>query len=159
MPIVSNSATGVGSRDVASLIVRVMAGLTMILYNSWLMVQQGWDHLWNDGTWILLNVVKDLGLPLPVVTACVIASIYFLGSIFLILGVFGRVISGVVLATTEIGLYFALRGGAIAYVELSLLYGTLYLLHLFLGSGAISLDRLLAGFGRKGRRHRKPADF
>jgi uncharacterized membrane protein YphA (DoxX/SURF4 family) len=163
MPIVQNSPyqlqPGAASRDVACLVVRVIAGLSMILYNSWLMVDQGWEHLWREGEWMLLNVVTNLGLPMPVVVACVIASIYFFGSIFLILGVFGRVTSALLLITTEIGCYLALRGGAIAYVELSLLYGTLYVLHLILGSGRISLDQVLAGIGRKRFRERNPAEF
>lgn len=163
MPIVPNSPSapvpGAASRDVACLIVRLVAGLSMILYNSWLMVEQGWSHLWRQERWALLNVVTELGFPAPVVSACVIASIYFFGSIFLILGVFGRVTSVVLLATTEIGFYFALRGGAVAYAELSLLYGALYLLHIVLGSGRISLDQILAGFGRRRFRRRNPAEF
>ena len=163
MPIVPNTPSvpipGAASRDVASLIVRLIAGISMILYNSWLMVEQGWGHLWRQGEWALLGVVTDFGFPMPVVSACVIASIYFFGSIFLILGVFGRVNSAVLLVTTEIGFYFALRGGSIAYVELSLLYAGFYLLHIVMGSGRFSLDRLLAGFGNKRIRRRNPADF
>jgi uncharacterized membrane protein YphA (DoxX/SURF4 family) len=163
MPIVQNSPhalqPGTASKDAACLIVRVVAGLSMILYNSWLMVHQGWEHLWRKGEWTLLNVVNDLGLPMPLVVACVIASIFFFGSIFLMLGVFGRVTSALLLVTTEIGCYFALRAGAIAYVELSLLYGALYILHLLLGSGRVSLDQVLAGMGRKRIRKRNPAEF
>ena len=136
-----------------------MAGLSMILYNSWLMVRQGWGHLWGEGNWTLLSVVGELGLPMPLVSACAIASIYFFGSIFLILGVFGRIPSAILLVTTEVGFYFALRNGQIAYVELALLYGTLYILHLILGPGRWSLDRVLANFGRRRFRRRNPADF
>ena len=163
MPIVHNQPLppqpGATSRDVACLIVRVMAGLSMILYNAWLMVRQGWGYLWGEGNWTLLDVAGELGLPMPVVSACVIASIYFLGSIFLIVGVFGRIPSAILLVTTEVGFYFALRDGAIAYVELAVLYGTLYLLHLILGSGRISLDRVLANFTRRRFRRRNPAEF
>ncbi len=130
----------------------------MILYNSWLMVHQGWEHLWRKEDWILLNVVGELGLPSPLSSACLIAAVYFFGSIFLILGVFGRVTSAVLLVVTEIGFYFALREGAVAYVELSVLYGSLYTLHLILGSGRISIDGLLSGLGRA-RRRRKPSDL
>jgi uncharacterized membrane protein YphA (DoxX/SURF4 family) len=115
MPIIANSPTppvpGAVSRDIACLILRVMAGLSMILYNSWLMVQQGWEYLWRQGDWTLLNLLGDLGFSIPKVWACAIASIYFFGSIFLILGVFGRLTSVVLLVVTEIGLYFALREG------------------------------------------------
>ena len=163
MPIVPNSPTapipGAGSRDAACLIVRVVAGLTMILYNSWLMVQQGWNFLWNKGDWALLQAVTDLGFPLPTISACVIAAIFFFGSIFLILGVFGRATAIVLLLTTELGFYFALREGAVAYVELSILYATLYLLNIVLGSGRYSADRFLAGLGRQRFRRKNPSEF
>ena len=163
MPIVSNTSSaassGAASRDLASLIVRLIAGISMILYNSWLMVEQGWEHLWRQGEWALLGVVTDFGFPLPVVSACVVATIYFLGSVFLVLGLFGRVTSALLLVTTEIGFYFALRSGSIAYVELSVLYGGLYLLHIVLGSGRFSLDQVLAGLGKKRVHRRKPVDF
>lgn len=163
MPIVQNAPIPVNqsetSHDVASLFLRLVAGLSMILYNSWLMVQQGWNYLWHKGEWILLEVVSELGLPEPLVSACLIASVYFLGSIFLIIGVFGRVTSALLLLVTEIGCYFALREGSIAYVELSLLYGGLYVLHLILEAGRISLDGLLAGMGRRRFRRRHPTEF
>ena len=164
MPIVQNAPikhkTGASSSlDLASLFLRLVAGLSMILYNSWLMVYQGWEHLWRKGDWILLDVVNELGLPSPLASACLIAAVYFFGSIFLILGVFGRVTSAVLLVVTEIGFYFALKSGAIAYVELSVLYGALYVLHLILGAGRISLDGLLASFGKARRRRRVPADI
>jgi len=163
MPIVPNSPSapipGAASRDAASLIVRVVAGLSMILYNSWLLVLQGWDYLWHKGEWTLLQVVIDLGLPVPTVSACVIASIFFFGSIFLMVGVFGRITAIVLLLATELGFYFALREGAIAYVELSILYATLYLLNIVLGSGRYSLDRLLAGLGRQRFRRENPSEF
>lgn len=163
MPIVQNAPMPVSStetsNDVASLVLRMIAGMGMILYNSWLMVRQGWEHLWNNGEWILLDVVTRLGLPEPLVSACLIASVFFFGSIFLILGVFGRVTSAVLLVATEIGCYFALREGAIAYVELSLLYGALYVLHLVLGSGRISVDGLLAWLGRRRVHRRHPTDY
>lgn len=159
MPIVENQPLapqpGLASRDTAGLIVRVLTGLSMILYNSWLMVQQGWGYLWGEGDWVLLDVVTELGFPFPVASAIAIASIYFFGSIFLMVGVFGRVPSVVMLVATEIGFYFALRAGEIAYVELGLLYGTLYLVHLVLGSGRISLDHLLARGGKRRTRRRK----
>lgn len=163
MPLVPNSPSapipGAASRDLASLLIRVMAGLSMILYNAWLMVEQGWGHLWHQQRWVLLEVVTGLGFPAPLISACVLASAFFLGSIFLILGVFGRIISVVLLVLTAVGLYFAIRGGAIAYVELALLYGTLYLLHILLGSGRYSLDQLFVGLGRRRFRRRNPAEF
>jgi hypothetical protein len=42
---------------------------------------------------------------------------------------------------------------------LSVIYGTLYLLHLVLGTGRISLDWVLAGLGRKQFRRRNPTEF
>ena len=163
MPIVRNQPItpppGAASRDLASLILRVGTGLSMILYNSWLMVQQGWGHLWRDEGWTLLNVITDLGLPTPIITSCVIASIYFFGSICLILGLFGRVPAMVMLVVTEIGCYYALQVGQIAHVELSVLYGILFVLHLILGSGRFSLDRYLSGLGRRRFRRKNPAEF
>lgn len=131
----------------------------MILYNSWLMVQQGWDHLWHQSDWILLKVVTAMGLPMPLVGACLIACAYFFGSIFLIVGVFGRIPTAFLLLITEVGCYFAVMGGATAYVELSVLYGTLYALHLILGSGRLSLDQVLMGAGRRRFRKRNPVEF
>ena len=163
MPIVPNkpilAPPGAASRDAACLILRLATGLSMILYNSWLMVQQGWEHLWREGNWTLLNVVTELGMPMPIVSACGIASIYFFGSIFLILGVLGRIPTFIMLVTTEIGCYLAMRAGQIAYVELAILYGTLFVLHLILGSGRFSLDGVLAGMGKRRFRRRNPAEF
>ena len=51
MPIVQNQplppTPGATSRDVACLILRVMTGLSMILYNAWLMVRQGYPMVWR----------------------------------------------------------------------------------------------------------------
>ncbi len=123
-------------------LMRVLVGASMIAFHAWALVSSGWRHFWRGEEWVLVAAVEKAGLPQPVIVSVVFALILFAGSVFLVLGLFGRLTSSALLLAMGGILYLALTKGIDEYIEPGLLYSTLYLGLTATGPGAICLDRL-----------------
>ncbi|MEM9482048.1 MAG: DoxX family protein [Verrucomicrobiota bacterium] len=152
------------ARNLGLLLLRVVAGIAMIVHHAWAMVFTGWEHFWKGKDWILIDAATAMELPQPAAFATIIAVTFFLGSIFLMLGILGRITSGALLIATIFVLYGFLSHelpGAPElqgfWIEVCILYAMAYIVHFIMGSGAIALDRVFARFQRP-KRHRSLED-
>ncbi|MEM0897678.1 MAG: DoxX family membrane protein [Verrucomicrobiota bacterium] len=154
----------IAARNLGLLLLRALAGVSMIVHHAWAMVLTGWEYYWHGSDWILVEAATAMQLPQPVVFATLVAITFFLGSIFLILGILGRITSGALLAAILLVLYgFLTRElpGAPElqqfWIEVCILYAMAYIVHFIMGSGAIALDLVFARFQRP-KRHRSLED-
>jgi putative oxidoreductase len=129
--------------DLGNLILRVVTGVSMIIFHSWGKII-GMVNFLNGKHWKFVDTVQMMGLPLPVLFAIIATLIEFIASILIILGLFTR-ISAIGLALVML---FAIYLHIITKtsVELALIYLSVFVFLALAGAGKFSLD---ARIGRK----------
>ncbi len=129
--------------DLGNLILRVVTGVSMIIFHSWGKIVGMVDFL-NGKHWKFVDTVQMMGLPLPVLFAIIATLIEFIASILIILGLFTR-ISAIGLALVML---FAIYLHIITKtsVELALIYLSVFVFLALAGAGKFSLDSRI---GRK----------
>jgi len=129
--------------DLGNLILRVVTGVSMIIFHSWGKIV-GMVNFLNGKHWKFVDTVQTMGLPLPVLFAIIATLIEFIASILIILGLFTR-ISAIGLALVML---FAIYLHIITKtsVELALIYLSVFVFLALAGAGKFSLD---ARIGRK----------
>jgi putative oxidoreductase len=129
--------------DLGNLILRVVTGVSMIIFHSWGKIV-GMVNFLNGKHWKFVDTVQMMGLPLPVLFAIIATLIEFIASILIILGLFTR-ISAIGLALVML---FAIYLHIITKtsVELALIYLLVFVSLALAGAGKFSLD---ARIGRK----------
>ena len=60
-------------------LLRLIAGVTLIMHWSWAMVYEGWNFFWSKGTekWSMVTAANELSLPQPIVCAVIVSIILF----------------------------------------------------------------------------------
>jgi putative oxidoreductase len=129
--------------DLGNLILRVVTGVSMIIFHSWGKIV-GMVNFLNGKHWKFVDTVQMMGLPLPVLFAIIATLIEFIASILIILGLFTR-ISAIGLGLVML---FAIYLHIITKtsVELALIYLSVFVFLALAGAGKFSLD---ARIGRK----------
>jgi putative oxidoreductase len=149
-----------GAAGYAPLVVRVIAGVVMVAH--------GWQKL-QGGPENFGQVLAQLGVPLPELTAYVVTFVELLGGILLIVGLLSRVVAllltidlivAILLVKVNIGLLSPPDGSGVgAELDLALIAG--FLVILLAGPGRLSVDRALGYEGdlvqeaTAGRRRRR----
>jgi len=126
-------------------LMRAIAGASMIAHHAWAMVYTGWLHFWRGDEWLVAAAAEKIDLPQPLVWAVVFSIILFVGSLFLIGGLLGRLTSAVLLLATLAILYVAISKGITEYIEAGIVYAAIYVGLCATGPGALCLDRLFIG--------------
>ncbi|MES2708394.1 MAG: DoxX family protein [Verrucomicrobiota bacterium] len=133
---------------VGLLLLRLTAGLSLLVWHGWREAFGAWLHLWRKTAWPFPETLKSLGFPwpLPVGVALVVIGVFC--SIFLVLGLLTRVSAALLgtAAVTSAILYQAYPDRAEKY----LLYAGAYLALLLSGPGWLSADGLLRRAVRRG---------
>lgn len=127
------------------LLLRIVSGLALIVYQGWLQVQQGWDYLWHDGKWELVQhfAERGHGTPMAIFYSILVAIFYFFSPVLLTLGFLTRLSALVIL----IGLIVTLNLGIQGAISTSLhsqtvaLYLLICLFFILNGGGVLALDR------------------
>ena len=127
-------------RDVGLLILRLGAGLTLGFFHGWQHLMRGWQHLWYKQPWNLVDLLKEWGLPFPVVLATAAGLIFGLCSVGIFLGLLSRFSALLLLICALVGAFFSLFQPE---AEMLWLYATVYVVLLFCGPGCFSLDHVL----------------
>ncbi len=133
-------------RDGGLLILRLSAGLGLILFHAWREACGGWAFLWRKEPWPFAREVAERGFPLPEIVAGVAAAAALLFSAFLAAGLLGRVSALVLLGCALTGIF--LYAGIPVMGELIALYAAVYLVLTLCGPGRFSMDGLLSGARR-----------
>ncbi|MGE5346530.1 MAG: DoxX family protein, partial [Acidithiobacillales bacterium] len=112
---------------------------------GWVFVQSGWGKLHNLSK--VIDYFGSVGIPAPQLQAPFVAGIELVGGLFVLAGLFTRVVSLPLAATMLVALLTA-RSGDIS--SASDLFGTIEFLYLLglsylaaFGAGALSLDGIL----------------
>ncbi len=126
-------------------LLRVIVGVSMIVHHSWAFVYTGWRYFWFKEDWLLVDGARALNLPYPVIWCVFVSIILFIGSIFLVVGLLGRITSGALLVTAVGFLYIVLTYEDWHYMlELAVAYAAIYLALFVMGSGKIALDSIFS---------------
>ncbi len=117
---------------------RVVAGLVMI--------HNGLDKL-ADIESFSAAYVEVIGLPFPIFFSYVAAFTELIGAPLLALGLLTRPAALGLFSTMVVAMYHhvLVAGFSIPYLELSMLYGAVFLFFTVNGAGLLSLDALIAG--------------
>lgn len=123
------------------LLLRLTAGLNLLLWHGWRETFGAWLHLWRKNPWPLPETLGSLGFPWPLPVAVALVVIAVFSSIFLILGLLTRISAALmaVAAITSAVLYQAYPERAEKY----LLYAGIFAVLLISGPGWLSTDGLL----------------
>lgn len=112
---------------------------------GWVFVQSGWGKLHNLPK--VIEYFSSLGIPAPQLQAPFVASVELVGGLFLLAGLFTRVVS-VPLSVSMVVALLTAKSGDIS--SASDLFGTVEFLYLLVlgflaafGAGALSLDGIL----------------
>jgi uncharacterized membrane protein YphA (DoxX/SURF4 family) len=134
---------GLFMRDTGLLVLRLFAGLALIVYHARAEVIAGWQHVWHKVPWPYEVEIAERGFPLPEAVAIVSAVAAMLGSALLITGLLCRISALVLLVCALCGLFLYMGVPAIA--EKFVLYAGVYMVLVLCGPGRISLDSILTG--------------
>jgi uncharacterized membrane protein YphA (DoxX/SURF4 family) len=125
-------------------LMRAIAGASMIAHHAWAMVYTGWLHFWRGDPWLLVTAAEKIALPQPLVFAVVFSLILFVGSVFLVCGLLGRLTPSALLLASVAILYIAFSKGITEYIETCIVYSAIFVCLAATGPGAFCLDRLFA---------------
>ena len=122
-------------------LLRAIAGASMIAHHAWALVYTGWLHFWGGDAWLLVAAAEKMDLPQPVAVAVAFSLVLFVGSVFLIAGLLGRLTPTLLLVASLTILYIAFSKGVTEYIETCIVYSAIYVSLAATGPGAICLDR------------------
>lgn len=112
---------------------------------GWIFVRSGWGKLHNLPA--VIDYFGSIGIPAPELQAPFVAGVEFVGGLFLLAGLFARVVSVPLGVTMVVALLTAKRGEIANAADL---YGTIEFLYLIglaylaaFGAGALSVDGVL----------------
>lgn len=136
------------TRSIPLLVLRLSAGLSLLLWHGWRETFGAWLLLWRKTPWAFQETVAARGFPAPLPLSIALVIIGVLGSVFLILGLLTRVSSALLCvgAVTAAALYQADPDRAEKY----LLYAAVYLVLVLSGPGQLSADTLLRRTVKRG---------
>ncbi len=120
--------------DFAILLLRVGVGVIFIL--------AGWGKLTGiEGT---QQFFGNIGIPLPVVMAWVVAFVEFVGGIMVLFGAYAKIPYLLLAITMAVALFTTKLGGEFSAARLDIMLLLTSLALFFLGSGAYSVDNKVA---------------
>ena len=134
------------------LVLRVSLGVALIAFHGWALVYTGWAHFWRGEAWIVIDGMNQAGLDYPKAMAIALSVILFMGSVFLILGLLGRLTPLALVAAMSGILYSAFQYDIPDYFEPGIAYLSGYLALTIMGPGSICADRLFQSGDVKRRR-------
>lgn len=132
---------GSSTSSVGFALVRVFAGLFLALLHGWGKVVHAYGYLVHGQEWRFLQVVADIGFPMPLLFALLSTLAEFVGGLLIALGLFTRYAAFFVLFNMLVALYRNVSRGSLD--ELASLYALVALACLISGGGAFSLDARL----------------
>jgi putative oxidoreductase len=140
-------------RDVVALLARIGVGVVFVAH--------GWRKLAVDGIADTAAAFGENGVPLPTLSAWLVALVELFAGIALIIGL-AVPVAGVLLAALMLGAYVFVHAGQGIFVseggaELVVALGAACLLLAITGGGRFSLDHVLAPLAETRLRHREPA--
>jgi putative oxidoreductase len=131
--------------------------LLVRLYWGWQLAQSGWGKLHHLGN--VTEFFASLGLPMPALTAVLIACVEFFGGIFLALGLFSRITGFVLTINLTMAYVIGDREALLSFFSdpdkfvaaAPFAFLVVALIVLIFGAGRISLDTALSFFQRSTR--------
>ncbi len=127
-----------GFQDIALLFARIMLGAIFIIHGKGKMLGP------EPGVKGFANYLKSLGFPLPIVFAFIAAIVEFWGAIALIMGVFTKLVAGLMAGLILVATYVGVEQGKEfkGGLEVDLLILTTSLILMTFGSGAYTVTAL-----------------
>jgi uncharacterized membrane protein YphA (DoxX/SURF4 family) len=126
-------------------LLRCLSGLALIYYQGWTQVVFGWNYLWHQQAWPLVqHFTEHNPLPFAVVLSWMTAVFFFLSPLLLALGFLTRLNALLIF----VGLIIALNADLDRVLSTSLhtqtvvLYFLVSLFFLLNGGGLLAFDRL-----------------
>lgn len=124
--------------DRALFLLRLLIGISFIAH--------GYPKLFVNGPAGLSGFFDSINIPLPLISAWIVALLEFFGGIALIVGLFTRVTAALLAFTMVVAIVAAKQGDGFLAWELEYLLAGVALALAIAGAGALSID---AGLGRK----------
>ena len=124
--------------DVGLLLLRLGAGLLLIVNHGWGKLVSAYGYLAQGKDWKFIEGVANLGFPLPAFFAVAAALAESIGSILLILGLFTRYAALFIMITMGVAVYRHLTSDF--RFELAALYFLIALTFVFIPPGRFSVD-------------------
>jgi|GEM_PF-1996550 len=129
--------------SMGALISRVAAGGIFLATHGWSELKAGWQHIWEETPWKLVDHVSEFGLPFAEILAPGLVLTATVGAVFLLPGLLTRLGAILLLFTSTTWAIACIQLGNWQLAETATLYAFLSTALLFLGPGAFSLDYLL----------------
>jgi uncharacterized membrane protein YphA (DoxX/SURF4 family) len=123
------------------LVLRVGVGLSLLLLFGWPKLHDAWQYF-HTGRWTFVDFNRKMGLPIPVVAACVQTLNESVGAALVACGFLGRSAAGALAFGFVVAATCSWRAGEAAWLTaayFALMFATL----LLTGPGAFALDALL----------------
>jgi uncharacterized membrane protein YphA (DoxX/SURF4 family) len=140
--MLSSSSARNSTPVVASIPLRIGAGLTLLYLHSWTQARAAFFAIWKQQPWDAIEHLGKLGLPFPKVMAITTAILGALVATGWILGFLTRIFSLIMMPLALGALWVANRSSQSGDAEISLLYFLIALTLLISGPGWLSLDTL-----------------
>lgn len=133
--------------DIALLLLRVGAGVFLIMNHGWGKLVGAYGNVFQGQEWGFISFVASIGFPLARFFALSAAAAEFFGSLLLILGLFTRFGSALVAIVMAVAVYFHLTQDM--GIEMAGLYLLIAVLYMFVSPGRYSIDELIASRSRQ----------
>lgn len=134
-------AHGPALPDAFLLLLRIAVVTVGILFQLAPEAAQGWKVIWNETAWPLAQTVSAIGVPQAQWVTGSGIVLAFLAAAGLCLGFMTRTAAAFLLAVTGFFGYLAAIESAVMALELSLVYGSIFLFFMLRGPGYLSADQ------------------
>lgn len=129
--------------DLGALLLRLTVGMFLVYFHGWHKLSQGIRYVNSGAIWPLLDDVKMLGMPSPVVGAFGATVTQLIGGLSVAAGFLTRPSAAVVTVSLLVAVYANYR--AKKENQLALLYALLFAGFSLYGGGRYSVDAFLFG--------------
>jgi uncharacterized membrane protein YphA (DoxX/SURF4 family) len=129
---------------IASAILRIGTGLLLFFMHGLEAVVKGWDFCWKQQPWQWVDVLGQVGMPIPHILAPTAAVMIAMVSVAWVLGFLTRLFSFLMLPVAGIALLVCERLNSEPHAIECWLVLFISLTLMLLGSGGISLDGLFS---------------
>ena len=125
------------------LFLRLVTAGSLLYFRVWEEAKAGYARIWKEEPWPLIEQIRDVGFPQPVILAFTGAAVAFLAACLLVVGLVTRIASGAMILILIFVLIADMRIGGDA-LEVCLLYGICCFVLMVHGPGRIAVDGFLS---------------
>ncbi len=132
------------TRSLAALVLRVVLGLTILLFHGIPEARLGWANVWRGESWPLVDYVRMLSVPFAEFVTPAMIVLGLASTAAVIIGLLTRIASTVLLGIAVVATVELLRPPGAPLAEAAIAYAAGFAALVILGSGIFSLDAILS---------------